>query len=48
MVNNIEAVFRKYMFKIHNKNKAQILYNIIYDNSKTLFKGKIHELMVKN
>ena len=47
-MDDIEAVLRKHMFKMHNKTKAQMLYNIICENNKGLFKGKIHEIMIKN
>lgn len=48
LIDDIEAVFKKHMFKMHHKTKALMLYNIICENDKGLFNGKIRELLIKN
>ena len=36
------------MYQMHNKTKAQILYNIIFQDQKGVFQGKVHDIFVEN
>ena len=37
LIDDIEAVFWKHMFKMHTKTKAKMLYNIICQEQKSVF-----------
>ena len=47
IVQDIECIFKKHMYKMHTSTKAQILYNLC-NTSDGLFKGKVCQAMVNN
>ena len=48
LIDDIEAVFRKHMYRMHTKTKAKMLYNVICQEQKGVFQGKVHDIFVEN
>ena len=47
LVQDIERVFKKHMYKMHTCTKAQMLYNLC-NKSDGLFNGKVRQVMINN